>query len=278
MAIELVDTHCHIHDPVFRHKTLSINTQIQAARDAGVLQCICVGTDATSSSFAMKVAEEHGLYATISIHPHEVKRLTTHALELQKTELERLAAQKNSRVVAVGECGLDYYYHESGNIRQEQRDLLRWHVELAKKYDLSLMFHVRNQKDQDPDVLGDAFSDLFVVIDSFGGVRGVIHSFSAGTVELEECLSRGLYISLNGIMTFTSDENQLRAAKNVPLEKLLLETDAPFLTPKPFRGTMCEPKHVRVTAEFLSKLRGETLEQLAQVTTENAKNLFGITL
>ena len=103
---------------------------------------------------------------------------------------------------------------------------------------------------------------------------GVVHSFSAYLPQLQGSLARGFYISLNGIMTFTSDQQQLEAAKAVPLDKLLLETDAPFLTPKPFRGTMCEVKQVVLTAEFLSQLRGESLQQLAAQTTHNAKELF----
>jgi TatD DNase family protein len=105
----------------------------------------------------------------------------------------------------------------------------------------------------------------------------VVHSFSAHQKQLEQILERGLYVGLNGIMTFTKDEQQLAAARQVPLERLLLETDAPFLTPKPYRGQRCEPKHTRTIAEFLAGLRGEPIEQLANVTTKNAIELFGIT-
>jgi TatD DNase family protein len=128
---------------------------------------------------------------------------------------------------------------------------------------LPLIFHVR-----------EAFDDFFSTYDQYKGLRGVVHSFSADTRVLDKILSRGLYIGLNGIMTFTKDQKQLEAAKAVPLNRLLLETDAPYLTPVPFRGKICEPKYVRVTAEFLSHLRGETLEELAAATTRNAAELF----
>jgi TatD DNase family protein len=128
---------------------------------------------------------------------------------------------------------------------------------------LPVIFHIR-----------EAFDDFFRILDDYKGIRGVVHSFSASIVELEGVLSRGLYVGLNGIMTFTNDQKQLDAAKSVPIEKLVLETDAPFLTPKPFRGTMCEPKHVSVTAEFLANLRGESLDYIAKATSNNAKALF----
>src|SRR3990167_7535461 len=105
-------------------------------------------------------------------------------------------------------------------------------------------------------------------------IQGVVHSFSVGKKELDQILKRGLYVGLNGIMTFTKHQEQLEAAKAVPLDKLLLETDAPFLTPVPFRGTICQPKHLRVVAEFLAKLRKESLDELAEATSHNAVKLF----
>jgi TatD DNase family protein len=130
---------------------------------------------------------------------------------------------------------------------------------------LPLIFHVR-----------DAFDDFWPIFDNFKGLRGVIHSFTATPRELEQILQRDLYVGLNGIMTFTKNADQLEAAKAVPLDRLLLETDAPFLTPVPFRGKICEPKHVVITAEFLSKLRGEFIGKLGQNTTRNAQTLFNV--
>ena len=138
---------------------------------------------------------------------------------------------------------------------------------MALKHNLPLIFHIR-----------DAFDDFFAVVDEYAAkgqkLKGVVHSFSAHMPQLQGSLKRGFYISLNGIMTFTSDPLQLQAAKAVPIDKLVLETDAPFLTPKPFRGTMCEVKQVVLTAKFLSELRSEPLELLAAKTTSNAQKLF----
>jgi TatD DNase family protein len=130
---------------------------------------------------------------------------------------------------------------------------------------LPLIFHIR-----------DAFEDFWPIFDEYKGVRGVVHSFSATRTELGQILQRRLYVGLNGIMTFTKSQEQLEAAKSVPLESLLLETDAPFLTPVPDRGTVCEPKHVRITAEFLARLRGEEPGVVARASTGNAKKLFKI--
>ncbi|HLA49176.1 MAG TPA: TatD family hydrolase, partial [Candidatus Saccharimonadales bacterium] len=118
--------------------------------------------------------------------------------------------------------------------------------------------------------------EFWSVFDSYKGLRGVVHSFSAHPGQLDQILTRGLYVGLNGIMTFTDDELQLSAAGMVPKDKLVLETDAPFLTPAPDRGQLCEPKHIRHIAQFLADLRGESVEELASYTTKNARELFGI--
>ena len=120
----------------------------------------------------------------------------------------------------------------------------------------------------------EAFDDFWPIFDNFKGLRGILHSFTASNAIMDKALGRGLYIGLNGIMTFSRQSEQLAMARAVPLENLVLETDAPFLTPTPYRGKICEPKHVAVTAEFLRDLRGETLEQLAAATTHNAKELL----
>jgi TatD DNase family protein len=169
----------------------------------------------------------------------------------------------NPKVVAAGEMGLDYYKSETP--RDVQQKVLRAQIEAALPAHKPFIFHVR-----------DAWSDFWRIYDEYAGLQGVIHSFSSGTKQLDAALSRGLYVGLNGIMTFTKDHAQLDAAKKVPLDKLLLETDAPFLTPEPFRGEVCEPKHVAATAEFLSKLRKEPLQDIATATTQNARKLFRI--
>jgi TatD DNase family protein len=219
-----------------------------------------VGTTLEDSELAVAFAKERdGIWASIGLHPHEAKSYAGN-----EQALKRFAALADKpKVVAVGECGLDYYYNHS--LPAEQEAILRFQIELALEHDLAMIFHVR-----------DAFDAFWPVFDEYKGVRGVVHSFSATEKELAPILDRGLYVGLNGIATFMKDHNQINAVKAIPIAKLLLETDAPFLTPVPHRGTICEPKHVRVTAEFLASLRGESIEEIAARTTENAQALFGL--
>lgn len=273
-VLQFTDTHCHIHE-AFDAVKLSTETRkkyekagmprpddiIKAARAAGVTKMICVGTTLEDSELAVEfVSSRAGVWASIGLHPHEAAEYADNLAAL--AHFAALAAKP--KVVAVGECGLDFYYNHSP--REAQEKTLRFQLELALKHDLPVIFHVRN-----------AFKEFWPIFDDYKGVRGVIHSFSATRKELDDILKRGLYVGLNGIMTFTGDPEQLAAAKAVPLEKLMLETDAPFLTPLPHRGTLGEPKHVRVTAEFLAELRAEPLDRLAARTTENAQKLFVLT-
>ncbi len=263
----MIDTHCHIHDSEFLQK-YSVNPDelLHSAQLAGVEKVICVGTSIKSSKEAVAfVATRTDCYASIALHPHEVSDYADDELDEAVQTLELIAQTHPERLVAVGECGLDYFYHSDSKVQMRQQALFRRHIELALRYQLPLIFHIR-----------DAFEDFFKIIDDYKGITGVVHSFSADVNALKGVVERGLYVGLNGIMTFSKQTDQLQAAKMVPLEKLVLETDAPFLTPAPFRGKMCEPKHVGITAQFLSNLRGETLEELRSKTTANARTLFGL--
>ncbi len=255
--MEFVDTHCHVH---FSDYKLDPDEVIRAALDSGVTRMLCVGCSLEDSQLGVEMAAKHSsIWASVGVHPHEAKLYVENDKSLQ--ELHALA--NKSRVVAVGEIGLDYYYNHSD--KQSQEEMFRFQLDIAKEYDLPVIFHVR-----------EAFDDFFKIFDEYQDIRGVIHSFTADKATLQKCLDRGLYIGLNGIMTFTKSDEQLEAAKAVPLDSLLVETDAPFLTPVPFRGKICQPKYVVETAKFLAKLRGEGLQELAAATTNNARQLFRI--
>lgn len=255
--VSLFDTHCHIHFPDYE---LDPDEVIKTAKKEGVDRLLCVGCTLEDSEAATKFAAKYdNVWAAIGLHPHESVVYVSNEKALQ--QFRNLATEP--KVVAIGECGLDYYYNHSP--KEEQKELLRFQLNLAQEHNLPLIFHVR-----------EAFDDFFAILDDFERVKGVVHSFTGNQATLDKILARGLYVGLNGITTFTRDKGQLQVAKNVPLSSLLLETDAPFLTPVPFRGTICQPKHVRVTAEFLANLRAESPQTIADATTHNAKQLFNI--
>jgi TatD DNase family protein len=253
--MEFVDTHCH---PQFDAFSKDPGRVIKDAAAAGVTRLIMVGTTMEDSRKALDLATKHeNTWAAVGVHPHAAREF----LDFDDAGLQLRAILKRPKVVAVGEVGLDLY--RTYSTRQEQETVLRSQIDETLSSGLPYIFHVR-----------DAWEIFWRVFDSYSALTGVVHSFSTTPKHLEEVLERGLYVGLNGIMTFTKDSRQLDAAKRVPQDRLLLETDAPFLAPKPFRGQTCEPKHVVNVAEFLADLRGESLGELAKATTKNAVNLF----
>lgn len=252
--MKLFDSHCHIHDEQYG---FDIEAVRKRAVEKGIEGMVCIGTSALDSQKAVAfVRDKPECFASVGLHPHEAI--------LGEDDFEILAQLVlDPKVVAIGEFGLDYYYENSP--KEDQIKALRYQLNLAVSSGKPCVFHIR-----------DAFEDFWPVFDEFTGIRGVIHSFTATEKELDQALRRDLYIGLNGIMTFTKDEAQLAAARAVPLEKLMLETDAPYLTPTPLRGKVNEPSYVEFVAEFLSRLREESIETLSEVTTGNARSLFGI--
>jgi TatD DNase family protein len=247
----LIDTHCHIHESDY---PLDITETLQHAKDNDVTELICVGTSFESSVRAVEFAKKYPQsYAAIGIHPHEAKD----GWEKLATILEE------SPVVAIGEVGLDYFYNHSP--RETQIKALEWQIDLALKHNLPIIFHVR-----------EAFDDFWPIFDNFKGIRGELHSFTDNQANLQEGLKRGLYIGVNGISTFTKDDTQIATFRSIPLNKLLLETDAPFLTPIPFRGKPNEPSYVKNIAQHHANIREITLESVAQATTANAHALFDL--
>jgi TatD DNase family protein len=279
--MDLVDTHCHIQsaglpasegtaaEKVTMEKWAKVPERtpeviIQAAADEGVTKLVVVGCDLPDSRLAIDFVQGRpGAWASIGIHPHEAKRYIGN-----KSDLQQFADLVSSpKVVAIGECGLDYYYGHSPETMQAE--ILKFQMELALENDLPLIFHVR-----------DALDDFWPLFDELHSterpIRGVLHSFTDTPENLEKALQRGLYIGVNGIATFAKDPGQLEMYKSIPLKNLLLETDAPFLTPSPYRGTICEPYHISVIADFLGGLRHEAATDLARSTTENAETLFNL--
>jgi TatD DNase family protein len=244
-----VDTHCHIHESDY---PLDRDEVILRATDAGVTKLLCVGTSIESSRQAIQFA--HGsdtLLASIGVHPHDTK---------DGFAIDTLAGSSQN-IVAVGEIGLDYYYTHSP--REVQIKALKTQIVVALKYNLPIIFHVR-----------DAFDDFWPIFDQYPGIRGELHSFTDTKENLDEALKRGLYIGVNGISTFTKDDAQQAMYDAIPLDRMLLETDAPFLTPNPFRGKVNEPAYVREIAEYHAKRRHISVDEIAKATTANAQTLF----
>jgi len=250
MGMQLIDTHCHIHETGYPDPKGAYERALKA--DVGLM--LCVGTSEQSSREAVAFSERHdGCWAVVGAHPHEAKDGIA--------DIERILSEKSTQIVGIGEIGLDYFYDHSP--RDVQIKAFERQLQLARDYDLPVSFHVR-----------EAFEDFWPVFGNFTGIRGVLHSFTDTVDTLETALSRGLYIGVNGISTFARDKQDVFAA--IPLDRMLLETDAPFLTPVPHRGTVNEPAFVRNVAEFHAEKRGISLDEVAATTTTNARALFAL--
>lgn len=248
----LIDTHCHIHEPY----ELPIDEVVARATGAGVGAYICVGTSEASSRQAIEYSEVHDeSYASIGVHPHDTKD--------GYSAIADIAAEGSNKLVAVGEIGLDYFYSHSP--RETQIEALKAQIEVALRHDLPIIFHVR-----------EAFDDFWPIFESYPGIRGVLHSFTDSKENMKKAVAKGLYIGVNGISTFTKDEAQKQMFDAIPLDKILFETDAPFLTPTPYRGKVNEPAYVRIVAEYHAQRRGISLEEIAKASTANARALFTI--
>lgn len=249
----LIDTHCHIHEASY---PLDQTAVLARARQAGVNQVICVGTDTSNSKQAIDFANQHqAVFASVGLHPHDSK--------VGWSSIVTILDNKPDKLIAIGEIGLDYAYMLSP--KQTQTTALEAQIQLALDYNLPIIFHVR-----------DAFDDFWPIFDNFHGLRGVLHSFSDSQINLGKALKRQLYIGINGISTFIKDRAQVETFTQIPLDSLLLETDAPFLTPVPYRGKVNEPAFVRSIAEHQAKLRGVSLGVIAKSTTANARALFAL--
>lgn len=246
----LIDTHCHIHESY----ELPVAEVITRAHQNGVTQMICVGTSEESSRLALLFSAEHPeAFAAIGVHPHDTKD--------GYEAIESLAKEQSKKLVAIGEVGLDYFYTHSP--RETQIEALKTQIETALRYDLPIIFHVR-----------ETFDDFWPIFDMYPGIRGVLHSFTDSKENMEKAVAHGLYIGVNGISTFTKDDAQKEMFNAIPLDKLIFETDAPFLTPTPHRGKINQPAYVKVIAEYHAQQRGISIDEIATITTRNARTLF----
>ena len=254
----LIDSHAHIQGKEYAGEVEAV---IERARTAGVEKIIAVGGAGEMSSNTDAVALANSfpdIYATVGMHPHDAKDVS--AEELKK--LQELS--RNPKVVAVGETGLDYYYDHSP--REVQRRVFAEFIHMARETELPIVVHER-----------DAAHDAFEILraEGAGKLRGVIHCFTGNYEAARNYLDLGFYISFTGIITFKNADALREVVRKVPLEKILVETDSPYLTPVPYRGRRNEPAYVRYVAETVAKVKGKSLEEVVSVTTENVRALFG---
>jgi TatD DNase family protein len=260
----LIDSHCHLTYPGLVENLPAV---LDRARAAGVRRFVTVGTHPADHAGALAVATAHdAVFAALGVHPH-------HAAEAPPdfaADLER-ALTSHSKVVAVGECGLDYHYDFSP--RPRQQEVFRAQLELARRRRLPIILHVREAH-------ADALAIMRDFITPTGGQPGlsfVVHCFTGTPAECRAWLDLGGHIGITGIVTYKNAADVRTAAQMVPLERLLLETDAPYLSPEPVRKIKInEPAHLVHTARFVATLRGVPLERLAEQTTQNVIRLFGL--
>ncbi|MHC4501097.1 MAG: TatD family hydrolase [Planctomycetota bacterium] len=254
--MELIDTHCHL---TFDDLIGDIDAIVERSRQAGVSAWITVGTDMQENQKALELtARFENLYAAVAIHPHDAKTVTADTI----AQLKHLA--QNAKVVGIGETGLDYHYDHS--LHHDQRRVFAQHLKIAAEFNLPVIIHCRK-----------AFDETIEILDRHGADvrRTVLHCFSGSAEQAQMLIPKGYYFSFTGVVTFKNAEKTRRAAAVVPVDRLMLETDCPYMSPEPMRKQKVnEPALLIHIAKFLADLKGMSLEDFAAVTTATSKAFF----
>ncbi len=252
----IVDTHCHLHMDYYDHDREQV---IKRMEEEGCPFALTVGIDVEDSVKAVELAHKYPfLWASVGIHPHDASKMDEDAIE----KLRKLAGDE--KVLSIGECGLDFYRNLSP--REKQFEAFEAQLELASELGMPVVIHTR-----------DAHKETLEVLKRFAGkVRGVIHCFSGGRAEAKKYLELGFFISMAGHVTYPKNQELKEVARYVPADRLLIETDAPFLTPVPLRGKRNEPTFVKYTAMLIAQLRNTSYEELLAKVLENVKGLWGV--
>jgi len=258
--VDLVDSHCHLDDAQFRDDRAAV---IQRAREAGLKYLLAIGTGDGPPNLeaAVRLADEHPfVYATVGVHPNDAPKIADDTFK----DLERLLT--HPKVKAIGEIGLDYHW---GVPKDVQTPAFIRQLEIAKAARMPIVIHTR-----------DAWADTLDVLSAHwapGGLPGIMHCFTGDAAQARECLEMGFYLAFGGVTTFPKASEIREAARITPAARLLLETDAPYLAPIPYRGKRNEPAYVAHTARAVAQARSEDAEQMAASTTDNFERLFGLT-
>ncbi len=259
--MRLIDTHAHLDFDRFQE---DLDDILARAKDAGLIQIVTIGASSgmESNHRALALADRFDhVFATVGVHPHDAKIVDLEAVRA----IDVLA--DHAKVVAIGETGLDYHYDNSP--RDEQRQAFAWFIALARKRKLPVIVHTRDADEDTISILTEEGADE---------VGGIIHCFSSGPWLAERALDLGFHLSFSGIVTFKKALEIQEVARTAPLDRILVETDAPFLAPMPYRGKRNEPSYVAHTARFIAGLRGMDEDEFAEATTRNAQRLYGLPL
>ena len=251
--MRLIDSHCHLVDEAFDDDRLFILNDLS---NFAIKAIINPATNLDDTKKSIELAKKYdNFYAMAGIHPEDIEEICEKDLE----ELENLA--KDPNVVAIGEIGLDYYWKD--NNKDDQKKIFIHQLELARKIDKPAVIHVRDAKD-----------DIIKILKDYQDLKIQIHCFSDDLETLEKYMEMGFYISIGGVVTFSNGKNEQNAARNVPIERLMLETDSPYLTPEPFRGLRNDPRRVVEVARKVAELRDMKIDKLAKRTYNNTKEFF----
>ena len=250
----LFDTHVHLNSKMYKKDLAEV---IERALEVGVTKMAVVGFDAPSNLRAIQLAEENeSIYAVVGVHPSDAKSATEASWTALREQL------KHPKVVALGECGFDYYHDTSFN--DIQREVFKRQLEIAKEVKIPIVVHMRDSVDDTYEMLRDEGK----------GLGGVLHCYSGDLKMMYKFLDLGFYIGLDGPVTFKNARGVHEIAKAVPLDRLVIETDAPYLTPAPYRGKRNEPAYLSYVAEKIADLRGMSYEEVCRITTENGLRMY----
>lgn len=279
----LIDSHAHLE--LFE----DLDEVLENAKAAGVFKIVTIGTSLATSKMAIKIAEKYShegleIFATCGIHPNDGAEEVENLGIGEVTKKLKEIVKSSKKVVGIGECGLDYHFKQetgdkkpfgrtqgkletSEKEKKFQRELFSAQIKLAADFDLPLVVHCRNGWDE-------IFELLTINHKQLTNLRGVFHSFTGGIAEINKAIDLGFYVSFSGIVTFTNAKNIAEAAKQIRTDRILIETDSPFLTPEPVRGSQNEPKNVTIIGRFLAEHLNLPLGRMEKITTDNAKELF----
>ena len=255
---ELIDTHAHLD---FKNFKKDFENVVSAAMEHGIMKIINIATNPESIDHVVKLVKTHKMiYGTLGIHPHDAKNATDRIFD----KIKKLAIE-TEKIVAIGEVGLDFHYYHSPE--DVQKKVFSRFINLAKNINLPLVIHNRKSDDAMYEILKN---------EKASDAGAVFHCFSSDWNYAKKILDLGLYISVTGVVTFKNAKLTHEVVKKVPLDRLMIETDCPFLTPEPYRGKRNEPSYVRFIAQQVAELRGIDVDEVAQATTNNAKKFFNL--